>query len=356
MSKPARKWLVRSLPTEVLSSFFRRLQAMTSAGIPLHQALNFLSIEENAMLREALEQVVHKVHSGVMLSRALREHPNVFPALACDLIHAGETTGKLDRVLSDLADYLERTTRLQKKLISALTYPALLMGLTFVIVGVLVVFVFPREAEMATSLGAEVPALTSWLISAAKIVGHPATVILALVLLVTAVVIWPTVGKPIYERTLRKFVDERVLDIPVVGQVLAKSAYARMLGAQASLLSAGMGMGPSMNVIGALSQNRDVERRFKEFISEVTQGVPMGEAAEKVYPPVVCAMFRIGEEQGQLDTLLERTALMYEEEVEASLVTMTALLEPLALLFMGLVVGTVVIATSLPTMQLLQRL
>ncbi len=356
MSKPRRKWGSRSISTETLSSFFRRLQAMTSAGIPLHQALNFLSTEENVVLREALERVVHQVHSGVMLSRALREHPRVFPALACDLIHAGENTGKLDRVLSDLADYLERSTRLQKKLVAALTYPALLMVLTFVIVGVLVVFVFPREAEMATSLGAEVPALTAWLITVAKVVGHPITILAGIILAIVVLIIWPTVGRPLYQRTLKKFVDEHILDIPVVGGVLAKTAYARMLGAQASLLSAGMSMGPSMNVIGALSQNTDLEKRFKEFLSEVTEGAPMGEAAQKVYPPLVCAMFRIGEEQGQLDTLLERTALMYEEEVESSLVTMTALLEPLALLFMGLVVGTVVIATSLPTMQLLQRL
>lgn len=329
---------------------------MISAGIPLHHALSFLRAEENRALREALESVVRRVDQGSMLSRALREHPRVFPPLACDLIHAGETTGRIDRVMTNLADYLERSTRLQKKLVAALTYPTLLLLLTFVIVGVLVIFVFPREAEMASGLGAEVPALTRWLITIAHLLGSPITLFLAGLAAFAALVAWPTFGRPLYEKSMRPFVDAHILDLPVVGPVMARSAYARMLAAQASLLSAGLGMSQSMAAVGALSQNLDLERRFKVFLSQVTQGVALGEAAREVYPPLVCAVFTIGEEQGQLDVLLERTARMYEEEVESSLVTMTALLEPLALLFMGVVVGTVVVATSLPTLQLLQKL
>ncbi len=344
------------MSTEVLSSFFRRLQAMISAGIPLHHALSFLRVEENRALREALEGVVRRVDQGSMLSRAFREQGDVFPPLACDLIQAGETTGRIDRVMTNLADYLERSTRLQKKLVAALTYPVLLLLLTFVIVGVLVVFVFPREAEMAAGLGAEVPALTRGLMVVAHLLGSPITLFLGVAATTAAVFFWPTLLRPVYNRSLRPFVDAHVLDLPVIGGVMAKSAYARMLAAQSSLIGAGLGITQSMAAVGALSQNVDLEKRFKDFIDQVNRGVCLGEAARVVYPPLVCAVFTIGEEQGQLDQLLERTARMYEEEVEASLVTLTALLEPLALMFMGVVVGIVVVATSLPTLQLMQKL
>ncbi|MEW6283817.1 MAG: type II secretion system F family protein, partial [Candidatus Eremiobacterota bacterium] len=159
--------------TEVLSTFFRRLQAMVASGIPVHNAINFLCVEENPVLAATLERVAQRIYSGSSLSNALREHPRIFPRLATDLIQAGETSGRLDRVLSSLADYLERSARLQRKIMAALTYPSLLLLLTFLIVGVLVVFVFPREQEMATSLGAEVPALTRWLSTAMMVVSNP---------------------------------------------------------------------------------------------------------------------------------------------------------------------------------------
>lgn len=329
---------------------------MVSAGIPVHNALNFLTHEENPILKEGVEEIVRMVHRGVLLSRAIRELPRLFPPLAADMIQAGETTGRLDSVLDDLANLLERSTRLQKKLVAALTYPCLLMALTFVIVGVLVVFVFPREAEMATSLGAETPALTAALLAVAKIAGNPIIIGLVVLALAALAITWPRFGRPIYQRYLKSFVDEHVLDIPVLGPILAKTAYARMLSAMANLVKAGMGIGPGMNVVASLSQNRDIEKRFRDFMSQVTQGVPMGEAAKLVFPPLVCQMFRVGEEQGQLDVLLARTARMYEDEVESSLITLTALLEPLALLFMGVVVGLVVVATSLPTLNLLQNI
>ncbi|MEW6282952.1 MAG: type II secretion system F family protein, partial [Candidatus Eremiobacterota bacterium] len=168
--------------------------------------------------------------------------------------------------------------------------------------------------------------------------------------------LWPSWGRPVYEKYLRPTVDDYLLDVPVLGPVLGKSAYARMLHAMATLLQAGLGIGPPMAVVGSLSQNLSLERKFKVFVAEVTEGAGLGDAARSVFPPMVCQMFRVGEEQGRLDSLLERAALIYEEDVESALITLTALLEPLMLIFMGVVVGVVVVATSLPTLQLMQNL
>lgn len=340
-----------------MANFYRRLQAMVASGVPVHQALEFLSQDNHPVLRNVLEVVVQRLHGGSRLSHAMTEHPAVFPPLACDLVRAGEASGQLENVIGRLADQTERQTRLQKKLISALAYPGLLMALTFAIVTVLMVFVFPREAEMASGLGVEMPALTRWLIDIANFLGSPIFALGVITLVGLLAYAWPRLLRPLYLHSpMRLLVDRELLRAPVLGPVLAKSAYARMLGAQAGLLSAGYAMGPALRVVGSVSLNSYLDSQFQRYIRQVMDGEPMGSAAQLVYPPMVSHMFAIAEEQGQLDSLLERMAQMYEEEVDSALVTLTALLEPLTLAFMGLVVGVVVVATSLPTLQLMQRL
>lgn len=343
--------------TEVLANFYRRLQAMVVSGVPVHQALAFLSDDEHPVLRRVVRDMVQRLEGGSRLSQAMAENARVFPNLACDLVRAAEVSGNLDTVIGMLADQTERSTRLQKKLLSALAYPALLLTLTFSIVMVLVVFVFPREAEMASGLGVQMPPLTQALITFANVVGSPLFGLCAAMVLGAVLFAWPAVLRPAYLGSRwRRVVDRKILTAPVIGPVLAKSAYARMLGAQASLLSAGHSVGPALRVVGSVSLNCHLDAMFQRYIRRVMDGEPMCEAAADVYPPMVCHMFAIADEQGQLDSLLERMAQMYEEEADTALMTLASLLEPLTLAFMGLVVGVVVVATSLPTLQLMQRL
>jgi type IV pilus assembly protein PilC len=343
--------------TEVLSNFYRRLQAMVVSGVPVHQALEFLRDDEHPVLRAVVQHMVQRLEGGTRLSQAMAENARVFPNLACDLVRAAEVSGNLDTILGTLADQTERSTRLQKKLQAALAYPALLLSLTFGIVMILVVFVFPKEAEMASGLGVEMPALTKALISFANVVGSPLFGLAAALLLGMVVFAWPLYLRPAYLGSrFRRTVERKILHAPIIGPVLAKSAYARMLGAQASLLAAGHSVGPALRVVGSVSLNCHLDAMFQRYIRRVMDGEPMSQAAEDVYPPMVCHMFAIADEQGQLDSLLERMAQMYEEEADTALMTLAALLEPLTLAFMGVVVGVVVVATSLPTLQLMQRL
>ncbi|MBI3928037.1 MAG: type II secretion system F family protein [Armatimonadetes bacterium] len=343
---------------EELASLFRRLQAMISAGIPIHQSLDFVARDEMEALRNVLLDILKRVETGWSLSRAMDAHPKIFPPLSVHMIAAAEATGTLPLVLDRLASYLEKSVRLKKQIIAAFIYPGMLLALTAVMSLILLVVVLPREQEMLASLGAELPAVTRLLVDGLGLVLNSYTVGALLLGALLGLLILPALGRDSCERWLRPRLHALVLRIPVVGTILTKAAASRMLYAMSALLQTGMTIGPKMAVVAKVAENAVLEKRFEEAQLAVADGLDLAEAFKRfgVFPPMAIQMLRMGMEQGRLDEVTRRVAELFEEDVDLSLANLATLMEPMALLFMGFVVGFIVLATALPTVSLLERL
>lgn len=346
------------VPQDTLAFFFRRLVTLISVGVPIHQALDFVSRDDDPRLAAALEAVVKRVESGWQLSAAMSEHPYAFSNVTVQMIGAGERAGTLPEVADQLSDYLERTVRLERKLRAAFTYPLLLLGLTLAIVTVMGVFVFPKEKEMLESLGGELPLITRLMIGFFDTVFNPWLVASVAGCLALLAVTWPWVGGPFYERHCRRWVDGLLLRLPVVGPILFKASASRLLYAMSALLKSGVAMGQPMTVIAGVAGNEALKERFLASQKALIEGGGLYASllAHDVFPPMALQMIRVAEEEGHLDAMARRVAGVFEEDVDFSLSTLAALMEPLALFVMGFVVGFVVLASALPTMNMIQQI
>lgn len=349
--------LTRSVPPEVLANFFRSLQVMVTSGISIHFALEYLLVGQHPALGPVIEDVLRRVNNGSMLSRAMAAHPRAFPGVAVGLIRAGETSGYLDLMLGSIADYLERSLKLRRKLIAALTYPAMIFGVGVIVLAVLSIVVFPREQEIYKGMGLELPWVTRAVSAVMGFIFNWTTLITVNVVVATAWVTWPYLGRSLYQSKLRRPLSALVLSIPLIGPIIEKTCCIRMLLTMSNFLQAGVGMA-HMQPVGKVAENAILEEKFAGFLERMKQGMSMGTALHDVelFPAVVIQMFRLGEEHGRLPFLLRKAAEMLEEDVTWSLDTLTALLEPMMMMLMGVMVGGIVIATSLPTLQMLDRL
>lgn len=330
---------------------------MVSAGTPVHSALDFLSEEPNPRLRLAIRDVHNRISSGTQLSRALQAHPRVFPSLAVQMVQAGEATGQLHVTLGSLADYLEKSLNLRRRFVSALAYPGMMAVVGLAVVAMLALIVFPKEREVFEGMGAELPWITRAVTRTFELIFNPVTLISSQVILATLVVTWPTLGSTFYNAHLRYPVDALLLRIPLLGRLIEQAAIVRMLTAMATFMETGIPM-TGMQSVGRLADNLVIERRFNAYLQLMRNGYTIAQAMElaDLFPAMVLQTFRLGEEHGRLDFLMRKTAQMLEEDLNYNLETLTALLEPLLMAAMGIVVGIIVIASSLPTMQLLQKI
>lgn len=343
----------------MLSGFFRRLATMLQAGIPIHEAVDFNSGNgDERRLDEAASAVVKRLETGWQLSQAMAEHRDVFPVLTIHLVKAGEESGMLSQVMDQLASHLERSVNLRRKMRAAFTYPAMLLVLTFVIVAVLGAFVFPQEKAMLESLGAELPLITKIMLFVMDTFFSPTAVGLVVLVALVFTATWPFFGRPVYDYHLRKSVDTWILRVPVIGPVLYRASAARMLSGLSTLLSSGLAVTQALKLTAELASNTYLRDQVKESRSLMLEGEGLYRSLAKcrVFQPMVLQIFRVGEEQGRLDELTHRMASMLEEDVENSLEVMAALLEPVAMMIMGGVIGFVVLASALPTMNLVAQL
>jgi len=332
-----------------LAQFFRRLQVMMGAGIPVHRALGFLAPGEAPALRPVVEQLAVQVGQGNWLSHAFKSHPAVFPPIVVFLTRAGEQSGGLHKTLENLAGYLERHSRLRKKVQAAFVYPGLLALVTLFMVAFMVLWVFPKEQALFADLGTELPFLTRALMGLAGLATNGTAVALAVLVIGSLVVLWKGAARHHYRREI----DRLVLRLPVAEKV----GTARMLMGLSILLDSGATL-PQTTVVASLAGNLELEERYRRFLQALTLGLRIGESLEKTgcFPGMVRQIIRVAEENGRLAEVLRKTALVFEEEVEDALEALTLLLEPLMLMVMGFTVGLVVLATFLPTLGLLQKL
>ncbi|MFN8612692.1 MAG: type II secretion system F family protein [Vulcanimicrobiota bacterium] len=337
-----------------LFRLFDRLQVLFTAGLPLLAAVQFIADNDEGTLSEVMSEIAQKLSSGYTLSAGFASHPKLFPAVVPAMISVAEKSGSLDIALSRLALYFKRAERLQSQLMGGILYPAGILLTALGMVGVLVFVVFPKEQQVLAEMGKPMPYLSLLAVHSIQ---------LSVVLMVLAVVALFFINLQANqrlrrgERQLRLSLDRLALGIPVVGKVLARAAAARMLSVLAGMLEVGVNL-TQTEAVASLAGNEEIAERYRGFLRQIRKGGELDEALEQnsPFPKVSTQIFLLGYEHGKMVHSLRNAAEMLESEVENTLATFVALLEPIAMMLVGTVVGILVIATALPTLSLLQQL
>lgn len=334
-----------------LAVLARQLATMIGAGMPLIRALGTLREQtSNKRLVEVIGLIRADIERGDSLFQAVDRHPTVFPPLFAPMIRAGETGGVLDRVLDRLARTLEKQAELRGKVRSAMAYPVMVAILVVLIATGMLVFIVPRFEDIYSSLGGTLPLPTRILLSVSRALTSKGPIIL-LLLAVVALLARRWMGTT--KGRLR--VDGWKMKLPIFGPLVTKTALARFSRTLASLLRAGVPMMESLSIVANTSGNTVVSTGVEQCRERVRHGasISSGVTGHPAFPPMVVQMMAVGEETGALDDMLEKMADFYEEEVEATVNALTSLIEPLLMVFMGVVVGGMIIALYMPIFKLI---
>jgi type IV pilus assembly protein PilC len=338
-----------------LAVFSRQFATMTSSGMSLLRSLAILEEQTSvASLKKAIGEAKTDVSGGVSLSNAMAKHDKIFPRLMIAMIRAGEAGGMIDRALEQIADSLEKDTALRGKIKSALTYPAIVLGFTFVLIAGVLIFIVPIFEAMFKGLGGQLPAITQFLVDASHNMWW-----------IGPLAVGTLVGGSIFykqrSRTSPEFrlaVDRLKLRAPVFGQLFQKLAMSRFSRNLGLLLNVGVPVMQALAVVGETTGNEVINVAMKDVQNAVRDGQPMSSAMRhhKVFPEMVTQMVEVGEESGQISQMLDKVADFYDREVDSSADSLTASIEPIMVLVMGAVVGGMVICLYLPMFTIYQNI
>jgi type IV pilus assembly protein PilC len=332
--------------TKDLIVFTRQFSTMIDAGLPLIQGLDILANqEENRTFKKVLMQVKLDVEGGSSLAEALKKHPKVFDNLYVNLVAAGEMGGILDTILQRLAAYIEKNARLVSKVKGALIYPVTIMAIAVVVILIMLVFVIPVFAEMFTDFGGELPGLTQAVVNISDFLRNNWIVLTGVFAgLFYAFKKWKSTDRGEY------LFDKYMLKAIVIGDLLRKVAVAKFTRTLGTLITSGVPILDGMDVVAKTAGNRVVEEAINNTKQSISEGKTIAAPLEEsgVFPPMVCQMVAVGESAGSLDAMLEKIADFYEEEVDTAVDAITALIEPVMMVFLGGTVGTMLIAMYLP--------
>lgn len=331
---------------EDLSRFTRQFAAMTSAGLPLVQCMDILAEQTEAKpLQSGLKQVSIDIQGGNTLADSLRKHPKIFSDLYCNMISAGEASGNLDGILLRLAEYQEKASRLQRKVKGAMSYPIVLLLIATGATSILLTFVVPQFAQMFTDMGGTLPLPTRFVMGVSNFLVRYGIFLLVLAFGAGFFL------KRYYGTPNGAFViDTILLKIPVLGPLLLKTAVSRFSQTLSTLLSSGVSIIQALTITAKTSGNMVVEKGLMVAVEKITSGQtiaePLGETG--IFPPMVVHMIAVGEKTGDISSMLEKISGFYEEEVDAAVEGLTSVMEPIMIVVMGAIIGTILIAMYLP--------
>ena len=333
-----------------MAIFTRQFSTMIDAGLPLVQCLNILAEQsESKTLRSVTGQVARHVEAGSTLADALRRHPRTFDDLFTNLVEVGEAGGILDVVLQRLAAYIEKAAALKRKVKAAMVYPCAIIGVALLVVIFMLTFVIPTFAQMFKDLGADLPLPT-------KIVMLLSDFVRSYILLIIAGMIGAVMALRSYYRTEggRATIDALMLKLPVFGTLVRKVAVARFTRTLGTLVQSGVPILDGLRITARTAGNKVVERAVLQCRAAVTEGKTLADPLRTsgVFPPMVTQMISVGEQTGALDAMLSKIADFYDDEVDTAVSTLTSLLEPIMIVFLGVVVGGLVVAMYLPIFKL----
>jgi len=336
----------KKVSTKELVIFTRQFATMIDSGLPLVQCLDILSSQqENPTFKGVLLKVKESVESGSTFADALAKHPKVFDQLFVSLVAAGEVGGILDTILNRLASYTEKSMKLKKQIKGAMVYPATVMSVAVVVVGVILVFVIPTFAKMFADFGSDLPGPTKVVIALSNFLKKYIIVIIAgIFALVFAV------KKYYATKNGRKTLDRMALRAPVIGQLIRKVSVAKFTRTLGTLVSSGVPILDGLDIVARTAGNVVVEEAIMKVRQSISEGKTIAEplAQSGVFPPMVVQMISVGEATGAMDAMLSKIADFYDDEVDNAVAAMTAMLEPMLMVFLGVVVGGLVIAMYLP--------
>lgn len=326
--------------------FTRQLSTMIDAGLPLVQSLEILTKQqENSTFKKILQAVRTDVETGSTIAEAMKKHPSVFDNLYCNMIDAGEVGGILDTILSRLAAYMEKNMALVKKVKGAMTYPVICLCISFVVIVVMLVFVVPVFQKMFADFGKALPALTQLVVDMSEFAkGNFHIIIGAIVALVWLV---KKINKT--EKGKAK-TDQLLLVLPIIGPLLRRVAVAKFTRTLGTMMQSGVPILEALNVVARTAGNKVIEVAVFRVTDAIKEGRPLAEPLEEtgVFPSMVVQMINVGESTGALDIMLEKIADFYDDEVDQAVENLTAAIEPLMMVFLGGLIGGLVVAMYLP--------
>jgi len=331
--------------------FTRQFATMVQSGIPIVQGLDIVAKgHENPSMQELLMAVKQDIESGTNLSNALSKHKLYFDALYCNLVAAGEQAGILDTILDKVATYKEKIEAIKGKIKSALFYPAAVIVVAFIVTAILLIFVIPQFESMFKGFGAELPALTQMVINLSHFMRDYWFIVFGSLGGGVAFAIYS------YKRSekMQHTMDRALLRAPVVGEIVKKATIARYARTLGTMFAAGVPLVESLDSVAGAAGNRVYYEGVMAIKNEVTTGTHLRVAMEHtgLFPNMVVQMVAIGEESGELDKMLGKVADFYEQEVDDAVEALSSLIEPMIMAFLGVVVGTLVIAMYLPIFKL----
>jgi type IV pilus assembly protein PilC len=330
--------------------FTRQLATMIDAGLPIVQCLHILAAQsENKVFRKTIAEVKEEVESGATFAEALAKHQRVFDDLYRNMVAAGETGGILDSILTRLAVYMEKALKLKSKIKGALIYPTIIVVVAVAVTVVLLIWVIPVFADLFASFDQQLPLPTRIAMGLSEFTAAYAPIIFGM--LVAA-----GIGIRMGYRTERGrfIIDGLLLRAPVIGSLLRKGAIARATRTLGTLVSSGVPILDALNITAKTAGNRVVELALMAARASIRDGKTIAEPLmeSKVFPPMVCQMTAVGETTGCLDAMLTKIADFYDDEVDNAVSNLMSLLEPLVILYIGIVVGGLVVAMYLPIFKL----
>ena len=330
--------------------FTRQFSTMIDAGLPLVQGLTILAEQtENKTFQNVLKRVTKDVEGGSSLAEALKKHPKVFDGLYVNLVAAGEIGGILDTILQRLAAYIEKAEKLKTRIKGAMTYPIIVVGVAVLVIAVILIFVIPVFQEMFSSFGRALPVPTQIVVNMSDFLkGNIHYVIVGFIVFVFAFKKYRNTKKG------RKQTDALALKLPVFGNLLRKSAVARFTRTLGTMISSGVPILDALEIVAKTSGNVVLEEIIYEVRSSIAEGQTIAEPLSEadIFPRMVVQMISVGEATGALDTMLNKIADFYDDEVDAAVEALTSMLEPLLMVFLGGAIGGLVIAMYLPIFQM----
>jgi type IV pilus assembly protein PilC len=339
-------FLGSGVSTRDIVIFTRQFATMINSGLPLVQSLDILSKQsENKTLRKVIEQVLYDVESGQTLADALRGHPKVFPELYVNMVAAGEAGGILDTILLRLAVFLEKADALKRKIKGAMIYPSVILTVAVGAVAVLLIFVIPTFQTMFASAGIELPGPTRLVIFLSETL-QAKWYVMVLGIVMTVVLVRQYYKTPGGQLNL----DRLLLNLPIFGTMQRKAAIARFTRTLGTLVSSGVAILDGLEITAKTSGNRVLHDAIMESRTSIAGGETISEPLKRsgVFPPMVVSMINVGEQTGGLDEMLTKIADFYDEEVDAAVEALLAAMEPIMIVFLGVIVGGMIVAMYLP--------
>jgi len=330
--------------------FTRQFSTMIDAGLPIVQSLDVLTEQtDNKALKDIIRAVRRDVSGGSTLADALHKHPKAFDELYVNMVRAGEAGGVLNTILNRIAMFIEKANKLKKKVKGAMIYPSTIVIVAVGVVTILLLYVIPVFAELYGGMGKALPAPT-------QITINLSNWFRANFLYLAGAIALTIVGLQMYYKTAQGqlFIDGVLLKMPVLGDLLRKVAVARFSQNMSILLASGVPILEGLSITARTAGNKVIERAIMEARMSISEGKTVAEplAKSNVFPPMVCQMVAIGENTGALDSMLKRVGDFYEDEVDNSVANLTALMEPVIMVVLGIVLGGLVISMYLPIFQL----